>query len=418
VKTWIRLLRSSARKWVFSLGVLSLASTSIDVAFAIDPSESLSELSRTQWNSRDGAPANMWQLAQTQDGYIWIGAFSGLFRLNSERFEPFTLPDGSHPLNKNISVGIDSDWQDAGSRRQAYYTNVPPGLHQFDVIAANQDGIWNTVGASTAIVIPTAFYQTRWFYSLCGIALLGLIWQIYRLRLIQIKNRLGERLRERERVARELHDTLIQSAQGLILIFQGFAGQLPKPDPMRKNMEIALDQADSLLNEARERVTDLRTTGIDSDVVQAFTHAGEDLFRGTSIQFSVVNSGRPLPLMHSVADDIFRIGREALTNASLHARAKSVEIEITFEPDQFRLRVRDDGVGISAEIVKKGARPNHFGLQGMRERAERLGGRLEIWGRASAGSEIDLKIPAKTAYRDLQRRARWIPSFFQQPPQH
>jgi signal transduction histidine kinase/ligand-binding sensor domain-containing protein len=312
--------------------------------------------------------------------------------------------------------GIDSEWQDAGSRRQAYYTNVPPGLHQFDVIAANQDGVWNTVGASTAIVIPPAFYQTRWFYTLCGIALLALIWQIYRLRLTQIKNRLGERLRERERIARELHDTLIQSAQGLILIFQGFAGQLPRPDPMRKNMETALDQADSLLNEARERVMDLRTTGIDSDVGQALTRAGEDLFQGTEIQFSVVSSGRPLPLMRDVADDIFRIGREALTNASMHAKAKSVEIEITFEPEQFRLRVRDDGVGISPEIMKKGARPNHFGLQGMRERAERMGGRLEIWGRASAGSEIDLKIPAKAAYQDLRRRVRWIPSFFQQPP--
>jgi signal transduction histidine kinase len=295
-------------------------------------------------------------------------------------------------------------------------SNVPPGSHQFDVIAANQDGVWDTVGASMAMIVsPPAFYQTRWFYTLCGIALLVTIWQLYRLRLTQIKNRLGERLRERERIARELHDTLIQSAQGLILIFQGFAGQLPKPDPMRQNMEIALDQADTLLNEARERVMDLRTTGIDSDVAQALTRAGEDLFQGTSIQFSVVSSGRPMPLMRSAADDIFRIGREALTNVSMHAKAKSVEIEVTFESDQFRLRVRDDGVGISAEIMKEGARPNHFGLQGMRERAERMGGRLAIWGRASAGSEIDLKIPAKTAYRDSKRRTRWIPSFFQPP---
>jgi signal transduction histidine kinase len=123
-----------------------------------------------------------------------------------------------------------------------------------------------------------------------------------------------------------------------------------------------------------------------------------------------------MPLMRSAADDIFRIGREALTNVSMHAKAKSVEIEVTFESNQFRLRVRDDGVGISAEIMKEGARPNHFGLQGMRERAERMGGRLAIWGRASAGSEIDLKIPGKTAYRDSKRRTRWIPSFFQPPP--
>jgi nitrate/nitrite-specific signal transduction histidine kinase len=295
-------------------------------------------------------------------------------------------------------------------------TNVSPGSRQFRVIAANQDGVWNTEGASTSVIIPPAFYQTRLFYTLCGFALLGLIWQTYRFRLIQIKNRLGARLRERERIARELHDTLIQSAQGLILIFQGFAGQLPKSDPMRKNMEIALDQADSLLNEARERVTDLRTTGLDSDVVQALTRAGQDLFQGTSIRFSVVTSGRPLPLLRSVADDVFRIGREALTNASMHAKAQSVEIEITYEPDQFRLRVRDDGVGISAEIIKSGARPNHFGLQGMRERAERMGSRLTMWGGAGSGSEMELTIAAKAAYRDSRRRAQWIPAFFRQPP--
>ena len=295
-------------------------------------------------------------------------------------------------------------------------TNVSPGSRQFRVMAANQDGIWNPEGASTSVIVPPAFYQTRLFYTLCGFALVGLIWQIYRFRLIQIKNRLGERLRERERIARELHDTLIQSAQGLILIFQGFAGQLTKSDPMRKNMEIALDQADSLLNEAREKVTDLRTTGLDSDVVQALSRAGQDLFQGTSIRFSVVTSGRPLPLLRIVADEVFRIGREELTNASMHAKAQSVEIEIAFEPDQFSLRVRDDGVGISDEIIRSGASPNHFGLQGMRERAERMGGQLTMWGRAGAGSEMELKIAAKAAYRDSRRRAQWIPAFFPQPP--
>jgi signal transduction histidine kinase/ligand-binding sensor domain-containing protein len=321
----------------------------------------------------------------------------------------FAIPKRVHFKYK--LEGVDKSYQDAGARRQAFYTNVPPGAHVFRVIAANEDNLWNETGAAMSITSPPAFYQTRWFYTLCSLGVLGILWQIYRLRLRQIRGRLGERLLERERIARELHDTLIQSAQGLILIFQGFAGQLPKPDPMRKNMEIALDQADSLLNEARERVTDLRTSGLDGDVVQALTRAGEDLFLNTPIHFSIVTSGKPRLLTSAAADDIFRIGREALTNVLQHAQAKTVEVEAAFEPAQFRLRIRDDGVGVSPEVMQRGARPNHFGLQGMRERAERVGGRLEFWSRENAGTEIDLKVPA-TVYRDSPPRSGWIPAFF------
>jgi signal transduction histidine kinase/ligand-binding sensor domain-containing protein len=311
-------------------------------------------------------------------------------------------------------LGVDTEWQNAGARRQAYYTNVSPGPHVFQVKAANEDGVWNETGASVHFNITPTFYQTRWFYALCAILVLLALWQLYRLRVRQlakqIQMRLGARLEERERIARELHDTLLQSTQGLILLFQGFAGRVRDPQAMRQEMEVALDQADSLLNEARDRVSDLRTTGLEIHLEQAVTRAGEELFADSATKVAVVTTGIPRPLVLAVADDIYRIAREALTNAYAHAKAKTVEIEIAYEPEQFRLNIRDDGDGMGEEILHKGSRPKHFGLQGMRERAQRSGGTLNVWSKDGAGTEIALKVPAKQAYAGLQKRARWMPS--------
>jgi signal transduction histidine kinase/ligand-binding sensor domain-containing protein len=303
--------------------------------------------------------------------------------------------------------GVDLEWQDAGTRRQAFYTNVPPGRHRFNVAAVNEDGVWNAVGASTTLIIPPAFYQTRWFLLLCCMAFVASIWQVYRLRLGQIRARLGERLRERERIARELHDTLIQSAQGLILIFQGFAGQFPKPDPMRLKMEGALDQADHLLNEARSRVTELRTAGIDEDIVEALTRAGKELFVSGPSQFILVTAGTPREIPQPFADEIYRIGREALVNAATHANAKAVEVDITFDAEAFRLAVRDDGRGMRAEVLQAGSRARHFGLQGMRERAQRLGAELTLWSREDAGTELLLVVPSIVVYSQAVSQRRW-----------
>jgi len=303
--------------------------------------------------------------------------------------------------------GVDVEWENAGTRRQAFYTNVPPGRHRFDVTAVNEDGVWNAVGASTTLMITPAFYQTRWFLLLSCVAFAASIWQVYRLRLGQIRARLNERLRERERIARELHDTLIQSAQGLILIFQGFAGQFPRPDPMRLKMENALDQADHLLNEARSRVTELRTAGIDEDIVEALTRSGKELFTSGPNQFILVTAGTPREMPQPLADEIYRIAREALLNAATHANAKTVEVDITFDAEAFRLTVRDDGRGMSADVLQAGSRARHFGLQGMRERAQRLGAELTLWSREEAGTELLLVVPASVAYRDAVSKRWW-----------
>jgi len=300
--------------------------------------------------------------------------------------------------------GVDADWQDAGSRRQAFYTNIAPGAHRFEVAAANEDGVWSQSAVAANIMIAPTFYQTRWFYAVCATAMLATLWQLYRLRVRllakQMGARMGARLEERERIARELHDTLLQSTQGLILLFQGFAGRLARPDPMRTQMESALDQADQLLNEARDRVSDLRTTGINSDLAGALTRFAEELFSGGTVAFTIVATGSPTILTLSAADDIYRIGREGLSNASVHAHASNIEVEIAYEAEQLRMRIRDDGRGISSEILQKGARAHHFGLQGMRERAQRIGGVFNIWSREGAGTELELIVPAAQAFHN------------------
>ena len=172
-------------------------------------------------------------------------------------------------------------------------------------------------------------------------------------------------------------------------------------------MENALDQADHLLNEARSRVTELRTAGIDEDIVEALTRSGKELFTSGPNQFILVTAGTPREMPQPLADEIYRIAREALLNAATHANAKTVEVDITFDAEAFRLTVRDDGRGMSADVLQAGSRARHFGLQGMRERAQRLGAELTLWSREEAGTELLLVVPASVAYRDAVSKRWW-----------
>jgi signal transduction histidine kinase/ligand-binding sensor domain-containing protein len=365
---------------------------------------------------RNALPPSVFITSITSGGKQYLAAGGAKLPIKTTDFEiDYTALSLSIPSRVKFKYkldGVDAEWRDAGSRRQAFYTNVPPGSHVFRVTAANEDGVWNEAGASVDTFIAPAFYQTRWFLSLCCLAAIGLLWQAYRLRLRQLQDRLGVRLRERERIARELHDTLIQSAQGLILIFQGFAGQFSKFDPMRRKMESALDQADHLLNEARARVTELRTSGIDDDVVESLTRAGKEIFTDGAAHFSIVAIGPPRPVPQQVVDEIVRIGREALANAAKHSNAKTVEVEIGFEPTVFKLRVCDDGRGISPDILNAASLPRHFGLQGMRERAHGISADLHLWSREGAGTELELLVPAAAAYRGFTKHRRWLSALF------
>jgi signal transduction histidine kinase/ligand-binding sensor domain-containing protein len=309
--------------------------------------------------------------------------------------------------------GQDTNWTDAGIRRAAFYTNLDPGSYSFHVIACNDAGVWNRTGATLNFVIAPAFYQAFWFKGLLVVMVAGAVWLFYLTRLrqatAQIKARLGERLEERERIARELHDTLIQSVDGLMLRLQTALNE-PDRDRSRQMIEKALDSADEVMLEGRQRVQSLRFEALTiSELSEALASYGDQLSRDHGIPFSVSLIGIPKTLDPFLRDEVYRIGREALLNAFHHSDATKIELEITYDRTITHLRIRDNGGGIDQQILN-GGRPGHWGLSGMRERAQEIGCPLVIWSRPGAGTEVDLAIPIRTPHLNRLRThcLRWI----------
>ena len=298
-------------------------------------------------------------------------------------------------------AGYDKDWIDAGTRREAFYSKLPPGTYTFKVIACNDSGLWNSEGANIAFTIPPTFVQTIWFELLIGILFLLLTTYLFRLRLAQakrrIRERIYERLAERERIARDLHDTFFQGIQGLLLRFNTAKSGLPGDHPTRQILEETLRQSDQVMLEGRELLLDLRTTER-NDLPATLADYGNRMQKDHGCEFELVVSGTLRLLYPAVGEEISRVGKEALGNAFRHSGARSIEAELNYEPNQFRLRIRDDGAGIDRNILEQGRREGHWGLQGMRERAENIGAHLEIWSRPGAGTEIDLRLPADLAF--------------------
>ena len=307
--------------------------------------------------------------------------------------------------------GRDDSWHDSGNRRQAFYTDLGPGKYRFRVQACNKDGLWNDSGALLNFMIAPAFYQASWFRLLCTSLAISTLWLLYLLRLrqatAQVRERLGARLEERERIARELHDTLLQGFQGLMLRFQVVLDRIPKTEAARQMMEKALERADEVLLEGRERVRGLRDEGkTTNDLADDLAHYGKEQAEYSTAVFSLAVLGAPQLVIADVRNEAYRIGREALANAFKHAAASTIEVEITFGSANFSLRIRDDGKGIDPEILKNGC-TGHWGLSGMRERALKVGARLNIWSHVGRGTEVDLTIPAKLAYPRSQEYSVW-----------
>jgi signal transduction histidine kinase/ligand-binding sensor domain-containing protein len=299
--------------------------------------------------------------------------------------------------------GHDRAWREVGTRRQAFYTDLPPGDYRFNVIASNNDGVWNEQGASLDLSIAPTFYQTQWFAGLCIALAAATLWLLLWLRGKQIETRmrvrLEERVLERERIARDLHDTFLQSVQGLVLRFHAVLGRLPQESVAGRMLEQALGRADEVINEGRDRVYNLRQSAQASiDLPQALTAAAEELAETSDTKFRVLIEGTPRPLHPVVREEAYRIGVEALSNAFRHAAARNIEVLVEYGRKSLGLRVVDDGRGYDVAVLEDLVAQGHFGLAGLRERAHRIRAQLEVSSRAGAGSAVELRVPASIAY--------------------
>ncbi|HEU0253007.1 MAG TPA: two-component regulator propeller domain-containing protein, partial [Pyrinomonadaceae bacterium] len=304
--------------------------------------------------------------------------------------------------------GRDGDWREAGNRRQVFYNDLAPGDYRFRVMACNNSGVWSETGAYVDFTIAPAYYQTAWFRIGAVILLLLALVALYQLRLQQVarvvRGRMEERLEERERIARDLHDTLLQSVQGLILKFHAVSRQIPADLPAHAALEKTLDHADQVLAEGRDSIRNLRVESASlSDLPAAFRSVAEETSQGREATFKTVVEGRVRDLHPLVLEECYCIGREAIINALSHSEGQHVEAEIAYDSRQFRLRVRDDGRGIEPKVLESGGRPGHWGLQGMRERAEKIGGQLRFWSRPETGTEVELTVPGGMAYQSHKR---------------
>ena len=300
--------------------------------------------------------------------------------------------------------GWDRDWEDVGNRRQAFYNNLSPGNYRFRVTASNNSGVWNETGTFLDFSITPSYYQTNWFRLSCVIALMAMLWGFYQLRLHQVARqfnmRLEERVNERTRIARELHDTLLQNLHGLLFRFQAARNMLPRrTEEAMEALDGAISRTEQAIAESRDTIKDLRYERVNStDLAELLTQTGRELESGADANgnppiFRVIVEGERQTLSPVLQDEVYRIARELLRNAFQHARARHIEAEIRYDHHLLRVLIRDNGKGMDANVLKEGGQPGHWGLPGVRERAKQIGARLDFWSEAGAGTEVQLTVP-------------------------
>jgi signal transduction histidine kinase len=383
-------------------------------------------------------------MTTTKDGKLWVATLGGVAELDVARlsraagkaFEYISqvnvdgkkrnagreliLPPGLHhtelqlgsielssPERARIQYrleGIDSGWLDAKPDGAAVYTTIPHGSYLLHVRASNGDGFWDRQGIVYRITQEPFFYETAAFRILMIVAGCMLVTGAYGFRLRQesarMKVRLEERVAERERIARELHDTMLQSLQASLAQMQAARNLFSRrSEHALQNLDDAITMAAGAVAEGRNAVTDLRSPAATrNDLAEALKALGDELAAGAAAKFQLVVEGSPQGLHPVIQDEICRIGGEALRNAFRHARAQHIEVDVRYSEELLGLQIRDDGIGITPEILE-GGRSEHYGLAGMRERAEKIGAKLEIWSAAGTGTEIDLSLLAARAYR-------------------
>jgi signal transduction histidine kinase/ligand-binding sensor domain-containing protein len=383
--------------------------------------------------------------AKSADGRLWFTGLSSLQMIDPARSYKNAIPPPVHveglvadqkvyppsspivlpPVTRDIQInytalsfvqpqrigfrymleGRDMGWQDPGLRRQAFYSDLRPGTYRFRVIASNNDGLWNETGDALDFKVVAAWYQTIWFRALCAAAALLLLWALYRLRVRRIagilKARFDERLDERTRIARELHDTFLQTIQGSKLVADDALGSAEDSSHMRQAMEKLSMWLGRATDEGRAALNSLRSSATEvNDLAEAFQRALDECRIHGTMEASLQISGQSRKMHPIVRDEVYRIGYEAIRNACMHSQATLLRVELSYAQD-LSLEVSDNGIGIDPETLHRG-KPGHFGLQSMRERADRIVAKFKVESGATAGTIVSLTVPGGIIYRPVR----------------
>jgi len=295
--------------------------------------------------------------------------------------------------------GLERDWNEVGSdRRQANYTTLPSATYTFRVQGATRGGPWSEPGVALRIEILPPWWNTRLFQAAVGALMFLITWAAYRQRLNQVAYRFETRLAERTRIAQDLHDTLLQGLVSASMQLYVAKKTLPEESPAGLRIGHVLELMKTVVEEGRNTLRGLRSVQQDlPDLENAFSHIVHEIPGPGDVKFRVLTDGSARPLHPVVQDEVYRIGREAILNAFRHASANAIEVSLYYQSKRFRLLVRDDGCGFNPDVQRLG-REGHFGLPGMRERAERAGGQLRVLSRPGIGTDVELIISGKSAY--------------------
>jgi len=298
--------------------------------------------------------------------------------------------------------GSDNSWQEVGSRSEAVYTRLGPGHYRFHVRASNGEGEWSEASSQEFTILP-AFYQSPWFVILCATAIMAILWMALMARVRRISERVRiraeERAEERVRIARDLHDTLLQGVQGLMLRVHVATQQIPEGATARNKLEQALKAADDVLIEGRDRVRSLRSNSLRNlTLAEALEGVGAHFTHNNHVTFRVLTEGATVQLDSLILEEVFCIGREAITNAFQHAQATCITVSIVYGRNEFRTSCQDNGAGIPPQILEHYRREGHWGLVGMKERAERIAAHFQCKSSPAEGTLVTVLVPANLAY--------------------
>ena len=309
--------------------------------------------------------------------------------------------------------GFDQDWSEPVASREAVYTNLSPGSYRFRVVASSSDGLWNSAESTIQIEVEPVFWQTWWFRfsALMAFGLAVLLFFRLRLRRLtrQLNLRFEERLAERTRIAQDLHDTLLQGFLSASMQLHVAADHLPEDSSAKPLINRVLNLMKQVIEEGRTALKGLRSSdrGV-HDLAQSFSEIQQELALEERINYRVTVEGRPRPVHPMIRDEAYRIGREAVVNAFRHSRAGTIEVMLEYGAKHLRIFIRDNGCGIDPHVLRTG-REGHWGLSGMRERAEEIGARLRLWSGPGVGTEVELFIRADVAFEPPpSNRRRWF----------